>query len=275
MSVSQHPLEKGSSARSWMQFLQARHKLKHGRGIGADGASTEFIRGLNFKYLVLIWYCFLSRFWNETSPGSWRCSPAAIFPKTQGATAMSDHRHVCLDSVFSNWYGGCLLMCMRPFLNAPTWLLGQYISRPGVKCTDLTLHLLLCLEKARAWGLPLCILKLDIHKAFDTVYQSSIANMFADINLPEQLSAAFLWEAIGAAIIPIIRGIEGQAVRLKRGIRQGRPESMDVFVSTLSHALQPLILSWKARGFGFTLPSTDGVGGIGHREFLDSPGRVC
>ena len=40
-----------------------------------------------------------------------------------------------------------------------------------------------------------------------------------------------------------------QDVLLERGIRQGRPESMDLIVLALSYCLGPLVQGWCGQGF--------------------------
>ena len=53
---------------------------------------------------------------------------------------------------------------------------------------------------------------------------------------------------------PHIAGRNGPEVLLKRGVRQGRKESMLIFIQTVSHAVEDLLARWKREGKGLQLP---------------------
>ena len=100
------------------------------------------------------------------------------------------------------------------------------------------------IEKTMLWkDTQVVVIKIDLKRAFDGLFHSSIAEMLTGLDVP------LFWARAVIGITPIIAGEEGPRVDVERGVRQGRIESMLLFVRAISYHLQATVEPWGQRGF--------------------------
>ena len=71
---------------------------------------------------------------------------------------------------------------------------------------------------------------------------------------------------------PSIAGAQCNEVTMNKGIRQGAPESMLLFVLSSDSALEDVVAQWSCEGKGFRM---DGVGLLNHLIFADDMILFC
>ncbi len=150
-------------------------------------------------------------------------------------------------------YGAILLRKLRPG-SRNDLLLEQLCSKPNRQCADMITHAMLIMEKQEHSAFRCSSSNLTGGKAFANAYRSAVGEMLNGTDMPKHFAAAMMRELADISIKPCLDGIVTNAVPLLRGIRQGRPESMDLLIETLCFHLQPLLGSWQHRTFALFLP---------------------
>ena len=102
---------------------------------------------------------------------------------------------------------------------------------------ELDRHQKSCTLFFRSWslsrngGVTFTVVKLDLQKAFDTVYQSAILQGLQATQAHPRFVFSLARELLHSSILPDLWGTQpDQAVPLERGCRQGAPESGLFFI---------------------------------------------
>ena len=69
---------------------------------------------------------------------------------------------------------------------------------------DMVLLTRVAVEKSLAWGIPLYVAKIDLHRCFPRLSISHLAATLERRGLPVHLRAAFLRELLGNELVPCL-----------------------------------------------------------------------
>ena len=100
-----------------------------------------------------------------------------LLPKTQGdPPTWGDTRPITLSSAVLKWFAQLLLLRggRRLQTDAPYQWAGL-----GKQAPELLVVLRRVVRHAKEWGIPTWLIKLDVRKAFDSVWQESMGDMVA------------------------------------------------------------------------------------------------
>eukprot|EP00973_Karenia_brevis_P062022 8625535-Karenia_brevis.AAC.1 len=73
--------------------------------------------------------------------------------------------------------------------------------------------------------------------------------------MPKWLALAYIKTVFGCSMRPHVAGGVGPQVRMCRGVRQGRTDSMRLFCSILCYVLQPKLEQWTRSSYGLLISS--------------------
>eukprot|EP00973_Karenia_brevis_P001131 154635-Karenia_brevis.AAC.1 len=128
----------------------------------------------------------------------------------------------------------------------------MFCGMKGVQAGELLFVLRRVQEMSIRWSdWPIVTFgKADFHKAFDKVWPIAVARMWEEIGLDKIVIYALVRTMVDTAVNPSIAGLEVGEVLVRRGVRQGRVQSMIDFVLAVAAKLRPLISSWIQNGIG-------------------------
>eukprot|EP00973_Karenia_brevis_P052510 7295486-Karenia_brevis.AAC.1 len=128
----------------------------------------------------------------------------------------------------------------------------------GGQVADVVLALRLIIHNFHVWPFDgqLYVVKIDIKKAFDSVFVSAIIRMLQFLMDPLWLQLAYVKSVVACIMIPFVNGERASPVECKRGMRQGRADSMKCFCCLLCFLLQPLISRWQQQQMGILIGLT-------------------
>jgi len=141
----------------------------------------------------------------------------------------------------------------------------------------LLFNVLLCQDLARGYNRkhtpPCCIMKVDIHKAFDSVHWVFLKELLEALKFPP-LFIQWIMKCITSVQFSInINGQQGAFFRGKRGLKQGDPLSPLLFVLTMEYLSRLFKKASLTQGFAFH-PNCKKIGLI-HLLFADDLILFC
>ncbi|CAE7458351.1 unnamed protein product [Symbiodinium natans] len=159
-----------------------------------------------------------------------------LLPKTAQPSTWGNTRPITLSSSILKWFAQLLLQRCRGQLTTSTlqW------AAPGRQAVELIWVLRRVARLAKDWGEPTYIVKLDIRKAFDSVLQPALGEMVRD---KVGGKGGHPWEArawlgiIEARGLQVAVGDKITPVQQTNGVRQGSPDSPELFASLVGDTL--------------------------------------
>ena len=184
--------------------------------------------------------------------GPWQQIVVQLIPKGTKRTLPST-RPIALLDVLQRVYLRSLLEVMR-FEDITTRAVWQYGGFAGYQVADMVFALQIALLRASEWGIGIVVVKLDIRDAFSCVSYDALMQALLHANIPAPYVAALLQEIYGCNATIRMGSVQTEeSIPLRRGLRQGAPESTLVFNCFLRYALDDLWDSWQRQGTGFGL----------------------
>ena len=160
-----------------------------------------------------------------------------LLPKIPSPLEWGETRPITLSSTFLKWAAQLLLSRAGDQLREGGE--GLQWARKGRQGVELVTTLRRVVQMSKDWGVPVWIVKLDIRKAFDSVWQHSLAELVASRvgGIPSQRfpvptgGGQHPWEAGLWLSILQTRSLNVSVgdVAQTNGIRQGSPDSPDLF----------------------------------------------
>lgn len=124
-----------------------------------------------------------------------------------------------------------------------------------VKGRELLFNVLICEDITRGYSRtgisPHCTIKLDIHKAFDSVHWSFIKDLLNHLRFPQQLVSWVMACLHSVSYIMQMNGQQGKEFIGGRGLKQGDPLSSVLFVLSMEYLTRMLKLASLQPGFSF------------------------
>ena len=238
-------------------FLQARAALKCGTGTGVDGLPPEVYKALPWKSLLHVYHLFKQRLRFEPAGESpyWKVLQFLGIPKVAGARAFHDLRWICKSAVLQKWY----VRTMRPQLRSclrPSWV-HTYGFKQSCRTSNITALVRQLQYLAIGWGLPLLVALQDVELAFDSMQHELIATALQARGAAPSIVAAHLRELTGLnAVMTIPNAGDTNSFPYSKGGKQGGVETPDEWNAVIDF-LEPLVVSWTLREFGFRMDYSD------------------
>ncbi|CAE7308075.1 unnamed protein product [Symbiodinium sp. CCMP2592] len=241
-------LERQCKHTKWLPFqledLQAvKIKWRNGKSCGPDMVSHEALKALlphpvwgNRLVAIFNDMLYTCRIVESIEAGA-----TILLAKTSQPKDWSETRPITLSSVLLKTFGQLLLQRGGNTIQSPARLQWCRRGRQGI---ELIMILRRLARVARDWGMEFYIAKLDIRKAFDSIYQESLAQHVCEVvgeqaNLPWEARA---WVALlHAQKITIEVAGESIPIQQSNGVRQGAPESPVAFGSVVAVDLDAAI----------------------------------
>ena len=196
-----------------------------------------------------------------------------MIPKTSNPERASDFRPIsCCNVIYKTI---TKLLCSRIKEVLPTIINeGQGAFVQG---RELLYNVLLCQDLTRGYNRkfnpPCCIMKVDLHKAFDSVHWDFLREWLKALSFPP-LFIRWVMNCITSVQFTIcINGKQGTKFKGKRGLKQGDPLSPLLFVLTMEYLLRMFKRASTQPGFEFH-PHCQKLG-ITHLMFADGLVIFC
>ena len=219
------------------------HEMKPNSAVGPDGISVAFLRSAASDDVVGPQVLSLVNHIVSTlaMPAEWEKSFLALLAKISTPLKPSDLRPICVSSAFHKMVSK--LVCRRAL---PAIRSGSKVSGcgKGRQAADVIGTMSRVRDVTAEWGLPTLLCKLDISGAFDKLDRLKVAEFLkkrlADKDLEHELKylLAQLRTYCLAGTVP-----RGEDIQIwpNVGIKQGAPESAEVFGLVMDDILTHLI----------------------------------
>ena len=220
--------------------------------VGPDGVSVHLLRvlvdhdTLGDQFLDLI-----NRVVEEgATPASWSQSFLALLAKIPLPQAPSDLRPICVSSAFNKLVSRLICARALPVLRRPSRV---SCCGKGRQAADLIGAASRIRDVSKEWRRPLLVAKLDVAGAFDRLDRKKVAEFLlsrlAASGLPRELQY-LLRQLQTHQLTGVVPGGHKIDVFTNVGIRQGAPESAEVFGLVIDAMLSELCdcHAWKALG---------------------------
>ena len=102
-----------------------------------------------------------------------------------------------------------------------------------------------------------CILKIDLKRAFPKLNPNLLMIAMDAKRIPREISTPLMAEILNQTTNPQWDGERIGEIKYRNGIIEGGPHSMHCLNLCLAYILEPLVSSWKRRGFDFKLKHTN------------------
>lgn len=134
----------------------------------------------------------------------------------------------------------------------------SHVHSYGFKPTCRTSHITALVRQLQylsaRWDLPLIVALQDVKTAFDAMHHEHIAESMSQRGVSAGVTAAHLRELTGLHAFITLPGVgDTQKFCYSRGGKQGGLETPDQWNALVDHMLEPVVVSWTMRKFGFAL----------------------
>ena len=255
------------------EILSTLKSMPKNKSPGPDGFSTEFfikawsVVGGDVERAIVYFFntCHLPRIINSVA--------VALVPKIPNPSSMTDFRPIsCCNTLYK-----CIskLLALRlqriiPYLVSPYQ--SAFISGRSIG-DNVMLVQSLCKDYHLNQGPPRCALKVDIHKAFDTLSWEFIFEVLKRMHFPE-IFIDWIYACISSAMFSIkINGSLEGYFKGNSGLRQGDPLSPYLFVLAMEVLTQCIQLSTSSTDFKFHWRSKEV--NLTHMVFADDIFLFC
>ena len=233
--------------------------MKVNSAVGPDGISVSFLRhamnddkvGPQILSLVNHIVC------TGESPVHWSVNFLALLAKCECPIRPSDLRPICVSSVFHKMV--TKMVCLRTM---PIMRTGSRISGcgKGRQAADVIGTVTRLRDVCQEWKVPLLLCKLDISGAFDKIDRQKIVEFLKDRLAAKDLDHELkylLGQLKTYSLSGKVPGGHEIDVQANAGIKQGAPESAEIFGMIMDSLLSRLLSHPKWGEFGKPIPELD------------------
>ena len=215
--------------------------LRTGTAPGASGIDTQLLK-LGGEALWNLLKDFFTTMWPEEYGGGGADLPLAfrganvtpIFKNKGSEDCPGNYRTIFLLEVVGKALFQLLNRRLEPLAESALWdCQNGFRANRGVNHSALCLKLLQ--QHAADVSAPLCVLFLDVKKAFDSIPRPLIMQALESIGVPYPLIR--FYEQVHTDVICRIGG-KGESFTMGRGVRQGSPEGPVLFALAYQLILQ-------------------------------------
>ena len=241
--------------RDWMPFTlqdvqEQLGRMKKGSSVGPDGIGVDLLRHIaGHSVLAQDLVDIVNHIVRHTAvPETWSTSLLALLAKVDVPKAPSDLRPIAMSSAMQKLVSKLIMERVFPLLRRGTDVCCSGKNRQAADLVGCFTHLR---DVTKEWGMPLVLAKLDIKGAFDSLGRHALA---------EYLTSKLQHCEVGRELKYLLQQLRpnlltggvpgGDRLDLwcTTGIRQGSPESAELFALVLQDALESMLdgASWKA-----------------------------
>ncbi|CAE7843326.1 unnamed protein product [Symbiodinium necroappetens] len=233
---------------SMEELVSIRKRWKNGRACGPDMVSHEAMKAMlqHPRWGGMLLELFNDMLYTVKIPQSIERGVSILLAKTNQPGDWSETRPITLSSALLKAFSQLLLSRAGEDVMTPARLQWSRKSRQGV---ELLMMLRRVCRVAFDFGLEMFVAKLDIRKAFDSVYQEAMADRIeADV----ALKGGRPWEARAWTALlrsgKITVNFRGTTLHMDQtnGVRQGSPDSPVAFGSVVARDLDDCIRQAKS-----------------------------
>lgn len=177
-----------------------------------------------------------------------------LLPNIQSPAQAKDFRPISCNNVLYK----CVtkLLCMRLKVVLPHLI--HQNQGAFVKDRELPFNILTCQDLVRGYSRkgvsPRCIMKIDLHKAFDSVRWQFLKELMTHMKFPPQF-VSWVMECITSVTYRVhVNGQIGEVFKGGRGLKQGDPLSPLLFVLTTEYFTRLMMTPDTNPNFAFHPP---------------------
>ncbi|OLP96103.1 Retrovirus-related Pol polyprotein from type-1 retrotransposable element R2 [Symbiodinium microadriaticum] len=252
METIRHRITRRCKDFPWIPFSEeelkaVRKRWKNSKACGPDSISHESLKILeqDDRWRSMLLYVFNDMLYTAAIPSCIEKGITVLLAKTTVPGDWSDTRPITLSSTLLRSFSQLIIGRASHLLQGDSRLQWSRKSRQGV---ELILILRRLCRVAHDWGLPMFLAKLDIRKAFDSIFQEAMAEQIEE---DVSINGGMPWEA--RAWISLVHANEMEIVfreehfRLPQsnGVRQGSPDSPIAFGRIVAKDLEKSLAEAK------------------------------
>jgi hypothetical protein len=236
----------------------ARAVRKQGTAPGLDGVTWAALSVLPHRAVVLLRDAFEQRI--NTCAGSvgvvepWREVLLHLIPKTPRASKPGEFRPIALSSVLQKLYLSVVTTMCEHIGRTPD--VSQCGFRAGHQTAEIADFTRLLVRKCAEYAEPIAILKIDLHRAFDTILHGHAVESLLRADIPCRLvhAVAQEFECLGTLSF---QGQTWSNVEYSKGGRQGGSDTPFVWVRVLDVAIRRAKQRFRAEDLGYRFVRDD------------------
>ncbi|XP_057335067.1 uncharacterized protein LOC130673870 [Microplitis mediator] len=208
----------------WKQIM----RLKPEKNPGPDRITSECIKVAKTLLLTLITILWNKILDEEAVPHQWMTSEIILLYKKGDPADIGNYHPISLIPCFYKLFASCLLERIAPVIDAH-----QPIEQAGFRSGFSTMDHILYLAF------------IDYKKAIDSISHESIWESLKALNTNEKY-INILKNIYSNSTSRVKLDRVGEVINIKRGVRQGDPISLKLFIAVLQHAMGEL--PWSNQG---------------------------
>jgi len=247
--------------------------IPHTKSPGPDGFSSGFFKSTWHITGGLVIDAVRHFFATSKMPGFLGETKLILLPKIPNPSQAKDFRPIsCCNVVYK-----CIakLLCLRLKQTLPHLI--HQNQGAFVKGRELLFNVLTCQDLVRGYtrkGIsPRCIMKIDLHKAFDSVHLDFLKELMDHMRFPTQF-VSWLMACISSVSYRIhVNGHIGELFKGGRGLKQGDPLSPLLFVLSMEYFTRLMVHASNNPNFSFH-PSCKALK-MSHLMFADDVMIFC
>ena len=237
--------------------------------------------GFNFKFIKSAWdiikhdiYEIVQEFWASSRlPKGCNTTFITLIPKCDNPSSFKDYRPIsmvgCIYKIIAKLMALRLQKVMSSLISP---LQSSYIE--GRQILDGALVASEVVESYKKRGVEAILLKLDFHKAYDSVAWSFLKWILGEMKFPPQWIAWVMTCVSTASASILVNGSPTQPFKTHRGLRQGDPLSPFLFV-LIVEALDRLIKKATSMSLWNGLEISKGGFKLTHLQYADDTLIFC
>jgi hypothetical protein len=226
------------------EIKESVRSFPNGKSPGEDKISADFLKHCDDAVLELIASRFTRYVRLCTTPDDWRNSKTTLIHKKGDKEDLETYRPITILPVLYKLFTKCILRRIRNTLEE-----AQPIEQAGFRRSFSTMDHIATLQKlleiGREHSMPITLVFIDYHKAFDSIEPAAVWTNLRDQGVEEEYIRILeeCYKNCSTTIRPFYKNVR---IPITRGVRQGDPISPNLFASCLEGIFRQL--NWDKFG---------------------------
>ncbi|CAI5455831.1 unnamed protein product [Caenorhabditis angaria] len=213
------------------EIRAALRSFPNGKSAGEDKITADFLKKCTDKIILIITHCFNLMMEKEEIPKAWKTSKTILIFKKGDRENLENYRPITILPVLYKLFTKCILQRIRRPLEE-----SQPVEQAGFRRSFSTMDhistIQRILEASREHQIPLVLIFVDYHKAFDSVEPAAVWNSLKDQGVDQHYIKILqkCYEECSTNITPFFKKVE---IPISKGVRQGDPISPNLFSASI------------------------------------------